>query len=56
MKLIQVHVSNSTSVSTGILSAVNWHHLVSKSLTTLSGAMEIPPVKCHGGKSCDLHR
>lgn len=55
MKLIQVHTSNSTSVIL-ILNAVNWHHSVSKSLTTLSGAMEIPPVKCHGGKSCDLHR
>lgn len=44
MKLIQVHTSNFTSVSRGILSDLNWHHSLNKSMTTLSDATEIPPV------------
>lgn len=44
MKLIQVFTSNFTSVSTGILSDVNWHHSTNISVPTLSGAMEIPPL------------
>lgn len=44
MKLIQVYTSNLTSVNAGISSDVNWHHSLSKSVPTLSGATEIPPV------------
>lgn len=44
MKLVQVYTSNSTSVSTGILNDLKWHHSLSKSMPTLSDAMEIPPV------------
>lgn len=44
MQLIQRYPSYFTSVSTGILSDINWHYSHNKSLPTLSGAMEIPPV------------
>lgn len=44
MKSVQVYTSNFTSISTGILSYLNWHHSLNKSMPTLSDAMEIPPV------------
>lgn len=47
MNLVWVYTSNFTSVSTGILSDLNWNHSLNKSMPTLPDAMEIPLWSTH---------
>lgn len=47
MKLVWVYTSNFISVSTGIVSDLNWNHSLNKSMPTLPDAMEIPLWSTH---------